>query len=259
MYFMEIKPPTQHCSLLVPRYIKIYLHKKRIQSYRVYIGITVTQSIRILLENLFKYGISIVHFFHEEVFAMKNKFAMQMLLYIIVELKKLKSKSKNKEVFLQILKSIIQSKQMKLLFSLCHVHIGHILAGLEKEQETIHDYRVLKFLSNIFHPWRKELERQLTPKDGHFGNISCTTVDQQSKNLHSQCMHCYKQLKVICFSSHSLHYICFFFFFLLKLTSTGIGFVTFSGALFISVSATKDPAVTKKKDKLIRSKKLKDV
>lgn len=34
---------------------------------------------------------------------MKNKFAMQMLLYIIVELKKLKSKSKNKEVFLQIL------------------------------------------------------------------------------------------------------------------------------------------------------------
>lgn len=64
---------------------------------------------------------------------MKNKFAMQMLLYIIVELKKLKSKSKNKEVFLQILKSIIQSKQMKLLFSLCHVHIGHILSGLEKE------------------------------------------------------------------------------------------------------------------------------
>lgn len=72
-------------------------------------------------------------------------------------------------------------------------------------------------------------------------------------------MHCYKQLKVICFSSHSLHYIWVCFFFLLKLTSTGIGFVTFSGALFISVSATKDPAVTKKKDKLIRSKKLKDV
>lgn len=72
-------------------------------------------------------------------------------------------------------------------------------------------------------------------------------------------MHCYKQLKVICFSSHSLHYIWVCCFFLLKLTSTGIGFVTFSGALFISVSATKDPAVTKKKDKLIRSKKLKDV
>lgn len=33
--------------------------------------------------------------------------------------------------------------------------------------------------------------------------------------------------------------------------------MTFSGALFISVSATKDPAVTKKKDKLIRSKKTK--
>lgn len=101
-----------------------------------------------------------MHFFHEEVFAMKNKFAMQMLLYITVELKKLKSKSKNKEVFIQILKVSFNRNKWSSYFP-CVMFILVISSQdlrKSKKQFTITD-RVLKFLSNIFQPWRKELER----------------------------------------------------------------------------------------------------
>lgn len=54
------KPPPNIVHYLY-RSISNFISIKKEYSH---IGITVTQSIRILLENLFKYGILIVHYFH---------------------------------------------------------------------------------------------------------------------------------------------------------------------------------------------------
>lgn len=96
---------------------------------------------------------------------------------------------------------------MALIFLEPSPYWPYPLRDLREKNKT----RLECFLSNIFRPCRKGLEHW-PPKPWHFGNIS-HTVDQQSKRLHSQCLHCYKQLKVICFSSDS--FITFGFFFLI--------------------------------------------